>query len=101
MILVRDVFQAKYGMGDELVQLFKEIYAMMSEDGVSNETTIMTDLSGPFFTVVTESKVEDLAEFQRYMRESFSRPEFGEWFARTIPLVESGRREFYTIESDG
>jgi len=31
-------------------------------------------------------------------KEVFSLPEFGEWFARMMPLVESGRREFYHIE---
>jgi len=30
MILVRDVFQAKYGRGDELVKLFKEINDQMA-----------------------------------------------------------------------
>jgi hypothetical protein len=32
-------------------------------------------------------------------RNSFALPEFGDWFARMIPLVESGRREFYNIET--
>ncbi len=99
MILVRDVFQAKYGMGDELVRLFKQIYEMMREEGVPYDTMVMTDLSGPFFTVVTETKVESMEVFQKNMREGFSKPEFAEWFGRTMPLVESGRREFYTIES--
>lgn len=99
MILVRDVFQAKYGMGDELVQMFKEIYKMMGEAGMPQEATILTDLSGPFFTIVTETKAESIEAFQSNLREGFSRPEFGEWFGRMMPLVESGRREFYSVES--
>jgi hypothetical protein len=31
----------------------------------------------------------------------FSRPEFQESFARTQPLIESGRNELYTIEAQG
>jgi hypothetical protein len=100
MILVRDVFQAKYGRGDELVQLFKEIYKLMEQEGMAGDAMLMTDLSGPFFTVVTEQKVESLEAFFAEMREGFSRPEFGEWFAKTAELIESGRREFYTIEGD-
>lgn len=100
MILVRDIFQAKYGKGDELVQLFKQIYKLMEQEDMAGDAMLMTDLSGPFFTVVTERKVESLEAFFTGMREGFSRPEFGEWFAKTTPLIESGRREFYTIESD-
>lgn len=99
MILVRDVFQAKYGKGDELVRLFKEIYEMMGKESVRGDTMVLTDLSGPFFTVVTETKVESIEAFFANMREGFSRPEFAEWFERTTSLIESGRREFYTIEA--
>ncbi|NIO72495.1 MAG: hypothetical protein GTN71_26595 [Anaerolineae bacterium] len=60
---------------------------------------ILTDTSGPFFTVVTEEEVESLAEWERRIAEIFAMPEFGDWFARMIPLVESGRREFYNIET--
>ena len=92
MILVRDVFQAKYGRGDALIALLKDIpvdfpYTMR----------IFTDASGPFFTVVTEYEVESLAAWERQSPEVFSQPDFGLWFERMIPLVESGRREFYHI----
>ena len=60
---------------------------------------ILTDASGSFFTVVTETTVESLAEWERRIAEVFSLPEFGAWFARMTPLVESGGREFYHIEN--
>jgi hypothetical protein len=50
-----------------------------------------------FFTVVIETTVESLAAWEHRITEIFSLPEFGVWFARMTPLVESGRREFYTI----
>lgn len=96
MILVRDVFQAKYGKGDELVALFKEIGQKWPQDYADR---ILTDVSGPFFTVVVETKVESLAEWERRIAEIFAMPVFGDWFARMPPLVESGRREFYNIET--
>jgi hypothetical protein len=95
MILMRDVFQAKYGKGGELVALFKQareqwpaVYA----------PRILTDLSGSFFTVVTETEVENLAAVEQLMADVFALPDFGDWFARMEPLVESGRREFYNVE---
>jgi hypothetical protein len=94
MIVVRHVFQAKYGKADELVAVFKEMRKWQPKIA----TRILTDLSGPFFTVVSEVEVESLAEWERMMHEMFKEPKFGEWFGRTTALTESGRREIYTLE---
>lgn len=97
MILVRNVFQAKFGKADELVAIFKEMRQVLSEP--ANNQRILTDLSGPFYTVVLEAEVESLAEWERSRAEMFSNPQFGAVFARTIDLVDSGRAEYYTIEA--
>jgi hypothetical protein len=98
MLLVRQVFQAKYGRGDELVALFKEFNSQMQEEGSSvPRFRILTDASGPFFTIVTESEVESFAAWEGMFRETLSQPWMGEWFGRMMPLVESGSREFYNI----
>jgi len=95
MILVRDVFQAKYGKGGELVALFKDARQYWP---AKYGDRILTDASVSYYTVATETTVESLAEWERRIAEVFSLPEFGEWFARMTPLVETGRREFYNIE---
>ncbi len=96
MIVVRDVFQAKYGRGDELVALFKELVPAAQAAGMG-EMSIMADLSGRFFTVVTEEQVENLAAYEQSREKLFAAAEFAGWFARMTELVESGSREFYTI----
>ncbi len=95
MILVRAVFQAKYGKGNDLVELFKEGQKSWGE---LRAFRIYTDVSGPFFTVVTEEEQESFAAWEENRGKIFSHPEFGDWFARMEPLVESGHREFYNIE---
>ena len=66
MLLVRQVFQAKYGRGDELVALFQEFNARMRDAGeLSPQFRILTDASGPFFTVVTESRGGELRRLGR------------------------------------
>ena len=102
MLLVRQVFQAKYGRGDELVALFKEGFARFRSPGEAAEAArrsyrILTDASGSFFTVVIEVEVESFAAWEGSFRESMARPWIGEWFGRMMPLVESGSREFYNI----
>ncbi len=96
MILVRDIFQAKYGKGGDLVALFKE--AQEKWLAKYAEGRILTDVSGQFFTVVTEEEFDNLADFDQKSGEIFSQPEFGDWFERMTKLIESGSREFYNVE---
>ena len=92
MIVVRGVYRAKYGRGDDLVQLFKEGKILWP----NMRFRLLTDLSGPFFTVVTEAEYENLSAWEAEAR-VFSDSRFPAWFERMIPLVESGQREFYNL----
>ncbi len=101
MLLVRQVFQAKYGRGDELVALFKETRERFQASGTAEADArswrLLTDASGPFFTVVTEFEVESFAAWERMFQEMMAQPDMGEWFGRMVDVVESGSREFYNI----
>jgi hypothetical protein len=98
MLLARQVFQAKYGRGDELVALFQELNARMQAGGQEAvRFRILTDATGPFFTVVTEAEVDSFAAWEESFPKAMDQPWMGEWFSRMMPLVESGSREFYTV----
>jgi hypothetical protein len=98
MLIVRQVFQAKYGRGDELVALFKEFNSRMQDAGENAPRfRILTDASGSFFTVVTEVEAENFATWESRFSELMNRPWMGEWFGRMMPLVETGRRDFYNL----
>lgn len=97
MLLVRQTFQAKYGRGDELVALFKGFNKRMSEEGTIARFRILTDASGPFFTVVSEIEAESFADWEGKFSETMNKPWMGEWFGKMMDLVESGRRDFYNI----
>ena len=91
MLLVRQVFQAKYGRGDELVALFKEAQEQMRTSGTGAEGDdrswrLLTDASGPFFTVVTEFEVENFAAWERWFEQTLAQREMGEWFGRMVEL---------------
>lgn len=96
MILVRQVFQAKYGRGDELVALFKEFHAN-AEVPNRDKARIMTDAAGQFFTVVTEYQVESLGAWEQAFGRLMSMPQMESWFGRMMDVTEGGRREFYNI----
>jgi hypothetical protein len=57
----RRVLRAKYGRGNELVGLFQEFNTRMQEEGRdAPHFRILTDATGPFFTVITEIEVASL-----------------------------------------
>jgi hypothetical protein len=59
---------------------------------------ILTDLSGPFHTVVQEIELDSLAAWEKLRTEIFANPEFQESQASGENPFESGRTEFYTLE---
>jgi hypothetical protein len=68
--------------------------------GSTGRVRILTDLSGPFNTVVEEIEVASLADWERQRAALFADPEFQQSQAVSDLPFESGRMEFYTIEAD-
>jgi hypothetical protein len=95
MVIVRTVFYAKYGRGDELVALLKQ-FNPPAEAGVRSR--IMTDLHGRFFTIVQEFEVESITAWETESRKMFGEKDFQDIMARTVPLIESGYKEFWNVE---
>ena len=98
MIIERIVFQAKYGKGDELVTLFKEFAKAAPPSSMGRNPRLLTDRSGPFFTIVLEAEWENFAEWEKAFGRMFSDAKLKDLMDRSTPLIESGRREFYYRE---
>jgi hypothetical protein len=95
MIIERDVFQAKFGRGDELVEVLKTSRPMWDARGLSHR--ILTDFTGEFFTVVLELEWPDQVPLAVAHQAMFGKEEFGEWFQRTIELTDSGNRQLFNV----
>jgi predicted transcriptional regulator len=99
MILVRMVFQTEWGKAQQVVDGFKQNVEMMRRIvGPNVRARILTDLSGPFHTVIQEMEVESLAEWERIRAAMFANSEFQQAQANSSSPFVSGRTEFYTIE---
>lgn len=98
MILVRNVFQLKFGKAREAKVLIKESEALMKRHG-NHPTRYLTDLTGPFYTIVMETTYESLTALEKSQSETMGTKEFSDWYQRFIPLVESGHREIFSIVS--
>ena len=102
MIVVRNVFQAKVGRAGELAQVMTEsMRGASATDSGPAAWRILTDLSGPFDTVVMEIEAESLAAWEQARSAMFTTPEFQANFQRNAELMVSGRNELYTIEARG
>ncbi len=96
MILVRNVFQLKFGKAREATALVKENEALIRKHGGA-PTRFLTDLSGPFYTLVMEITYQNLTDLEKSQKEIMGTREFSDWYQRFIPLVESGYREMFTV----
>ena len=96
MILVRDLFQLKFGKAKEALALLKEGLPVIKKGGYKPERAL-TDFTGDFYTLIMESKFNDLAEYEKALKNELGMPEWQKWYQKLVPLVESGRREILTI----
>ena len=95
MILVRNVFQIKFGRMKEAKEMWKEGIKFVNP---SNHPRLLTDLTGPFYTLVMETAHKDLQAMAVDMQGEVNQAAFGAWYQKFIPLVDSGSREMFTIE---
>ena len=101
MVQVRIVFQAKFGKAADLLGAFKEFGSVSMPSGVPAPSRVrfLTDLSGPFDTVVQELEFESLAAAEKSQAAMFADPQIHEFMQRASVYIASGCKEFYTIES--
>jgi hypothetical protein len=96
MILVRDIFQLKFGMAREARELWKEGMAIAARHNLPTGR-MLTDLVGPAYTLVLEITYASLAEYESTMNSALGAEDWKEWYPRFVPLAESSRREIFTI----
>ena len=102
MLLIRDVFRLKYGQARPALAAFKEARELMKRAGLTMPSRILTDLVGPAYTLVFETKVADLAAFEAEGKKGMGNEELRTvYHEKFTPLVESGYREIFTIVDEG
>lgn len=98
MILVRNVFQLKFGKSKEAVAAWKEGLALFEKAGLKKDRTrLLTDLVGNYYTLVFESIYESLSEFEQLTRTHMDTDEWRQWHSKVLQFSESGHREIFNI----
>jgi len=97
MVVIRNVFRLKFGKAKEAIALVKEIIAVQKAAGSPAEYRILTDLTGPFYTIALELTVPSFGFFESNAAGMLGQKEFQAVYQRFVPLVESGHREVFTV----
>ena len=96
MIVVRNVFQLKFGKAKDAKAIIKENQELMKKYG-HPIPRFMTDVTGEFYTLIMELSYEDFSTYEKSSSEVMGAKEFDQWYQKFVPLVQSGYREIYNI----
>ncbi len=98
MILVRDVFRLQFGKAREALTAFKAVGQVAQGLGYGRDSfRVMTDLVGPYYTLVLETTYASLAAYEQMGVKSMSNNDWRAAYQKFTPYVESGYREIFTI----
>lgn len=98
MIQVRDTLQVKFGKIDQAVELFTGSYKFAPFSAAEYHLNVLTDVTGPMYTLINEFVAPNLGEFEKVRDKSYKDPGHEEWFKQFQLFVEGGKRDYYTVE---
>lgn len=93
MIVVRETFTAKPGCASKLAAQMK---AAM-EAVLPGRSRVLTDLVGPFNTVVIETTAESMGQFEEELTRLMTDPVLRSHMQGYTELYVTGRREAYRV----
>ena len=98
MILVRDVFRLKFGKARDALAAFKEVGDAAERAGFRSDSfRVLTDLVGPYYTLVLETTYPNLSEYEKANTTAMANEDWRRGYQKFTPHVESGYREVFTI----
>jgi hypothetical protein len=98
MIVVRNVFQLKFGKAREALAQWKDAGKLFARLGMPMERSrLLTDLTGPFYTLVHEMSLESLTEYEKLGQNVMGNEEWHRWYAGFSSLCEGGHREIFSV----
>ena len=94
MYVVRETLTAKPGMASKMAKAFKGMAELVKGRYTMR---VMTDVIGPFNTVVFDTEVETMEEFKKLEDELMGRPEAMELMKGYTDMYLTGKREVFRL----
>jgi heme-degrading monooxygenase HmoA len=93
MFVIRETFTAKPGKASALAAMFKQVMGEMT----TLKTRVMTDYIAGFNTVVLETEVQNLGDFEKELESYMSRQDLRDKMKGYTDMYQEGRREVYKL----
>jgi heme-degrading monooxygenase HmoA len=93
MFVIRETFTAKPGKASALATMFKQVMGEMT----TLKTRVMTDYIAGFNTVVLETEVQNLGDFEKELETYMSRQDLRDKMKGYTEMYQDGRREVYKV----
>jgi hypothetical protein len=96
MIVVRDIFQLRFGTMREALALLKEEDAALRRLGVP-PARVLSDVVGEYYTLVMETEYPNLGALETVLAAMSQDEGWRAFYGRFTPLVRHGRREVFRV----
>ena len=93
MFVIRETFTAKPGKASALASMFKQVMGEMT----TLKTRVMTDYIAGFNTIVLETEVQNLGDFEKELESYMSRQDLRDKMKGYTDMYQEGRREVYKL----
>jgi len=97
MMLERNVFRIKFGKMKEAKALWLDMITELNTDG-EIKTRLLTDLTGPAYTLVLETELKDYTHLGMQMEKWKSNIRAAELYRKFVEVCDSSERILYHIE---
>ena len=97
MIIIRNTFRLQFGKAREGVAHLQEGLAIQKRLGMNHPVRLLTDVTGPFYTLVLELTVPNLGAYETEVPRYMGDKDFQASYQKFVALVESGSREIFKV----
>lgn len=97
MIVVRDIFQLKFGQSEEAISIMKQLSQLQPNSGYGKARLLTDFAGGQYYTLVLESEFESVSKWEAEMRQGMADPQWRALYNKVVPLIESGWREILSL----
>jgi hypothetical protein len=98
MIIERMEFKLKFGHAKQAVALWKEMLAEYKKRNPSVQVRLLTDFTGPNYTMVLEAHINSFSEMNLFVAKWDNSEVIRSLYHKFVPLCESSSRTIYKIE---
>ncbi len=95
MVIERNEFRLKFGASAVALNLWREYLNGVQRDDPKVHVRILTDISGPAYTLIVEQIHETFSEAEPARCRLVQRSDWKDFYQKFIPLCDSSYRTFY------